>query len=103
MGFRTRVLKYSLIALIFVAMTIGNASATGSVHIIPEKTTGLAPGDTFTLTINVDSQEDYLRGIDAILNYDANTLKIVKITEDGIFGTDSLIIPGSGDDSHHLA
>ena len=102
MGFRTRILKYSLIALIFVAITIGNASATGYIHIIPEKTTGLSTGDTFTLTINVDAQGDYLKAIDTTLNYNADTLKIVKITEEGIFGTDMLALPGSEDDGYGI-
>ncbi len=100
MEFRTRVLKYSIIALIFATIAIGNVSAIGSVYIIPQKTTGLSTGDTFTLTMNVDSQEEYLKGIDTILNYDANTLKVIKITEEAIFGTDVLILPGIGDDGH---
>jgi hypothetical protein len=98
MGFKTWVLRYSIIALLLVMITIGNASATGSVYILPEMTTELSPGDTFTLTVNVDSQEDYLIGIESTLNYDPNTFKVVKLTEEGILGENILILPGSGDD-----
>jgi hypothetical protein len=98
MGFKTWVLRYSIIALLLVMITIGNTSATGSVYILPEITTELSPGDTFTLTVNVDSQEDYLKGIDSTLNYDPNTFKVVKLTEEGILGENMLILPGSGDD-----
>ncbi|WP_406662212.1 cohesin domain-containing protein [Methanolobus sp. ZRKC3] len=98
MNFRTGVLKYSIAVLLLLAITIGSASAAGYVYISPESPEGLSPGDTFTLSIIVDSQGNDLTAIGVSLNYDQNALKVTGLTEEGAFGTKMLVGPGSGDD-----
>jgi hypothetical protein len=62
-----------LVFSLFVAIGIGTAAATPSVSIHPELTEDLCPEQTFTVTVEVDSDTHNLRTLSLDLTYDDTT------------------------------
>ena len=85
--------SFGVILLIFCAslvIGIGAAAAAPSVSIDPIATTGLNQGNTFTVTVDVDSDTNDLRAVDMDLYYDPSALQVNSITEEGLLGTSIL-------------
>jgi hypothetical protein len=77
--------------LIFCAcfmVSIGLAAAAPSLSIDPALTNGLAPGDTFSVTVNVNSDGISLDGLEFKLAYDTTTLSVTDATYDGLMGAE---------------
>ncbi|RNI11868.1 hypothetical protein EFE42_09540 [Methanohalophilus sp. RSK] len=97
-GWVTSVTTLLILAACVLCMGIGSAAAQPSVSINPSDTTGLAPGDTFSVTVEVDSGADDLRALTMDLNYDSSVLMVNSITDHDLLGSSALVEPGSGDD-----
>nr|WP_319507559.1 S-layer protein domain-containing protein [uncultured Methanolobus sp.] len=55
------------------------------------------PGEHIQTTVKVDSDGYALNVINLQLNYDPSVITVGNITDNGLFGEDTLIVPGSGD------
>ena len=55
------------------------------------------PGEEFYTTVKVNSDGYALNNIALQLNYDTSAVIVTNITDEGLFGEDTLIVPGSGD------
>ncbi|WP_319507966.1 cohesin domain-containing protein [uncultured Methanolobus sp.] len=84
--------------LLVLMMAIGNASATASISISPESHTGLSPGETFSVDVDVNSGVDQLRAARIVLEYDSGAFEVIDIREGSLFVDKVLVAPGSGDD-----
>ena len=93
--------SFGVILLIFctsLVIGVGAAAAAPSASIDPVATIGLNPTDTFSVTVNVDSDTNDLRAAKVNLLYDSSALQVNSITEDGLLGGSILAAPGNGDD-----
>jgi Cohesin domain. len=90
--------KYTVMTLLVLMIAIGNASATASISISPESHTGLSPGETFSVDVDVNSGIDQLSAIHIVLDYDSNAFEVISITKGSLLENDALIEPESGDD-----
>ena len=75
----------------------GAPPAGPEVYVNPALTEDLCPGDTFTVTVEVDSDTFNLRAVSLDLVYNPAVLQVNTITENGLFAS-YLTEPGSGDD-----
>ncbi|WP_342305362.1 cohesin domain-containing protein [Methanolobus sp. ZRKC5] len=91
-------LRYSILTLLVLMAAIGSVSATASVFISPESHTGLSPGETFNVDINVESGVELLHAAHIKLHYDSAAFEVIDITKGSIFDSDLLVEPESGDD-----
>ena len=88
------------ILLIFCAcfmVGVGLAAAAPSVLVNPQ-TNEYDAGDTFQVTVDVNSDTENLRAVNLQLNYDASTLMVNSVTDEDLLGAGALVAPGSGDD-----
>ena len=92
------VVKYIVMTLLVLMIAIGNASATASISISPESHTGLSPGETFSIDVDVNSGVDQLRAARIVLEYDSGAFEVIDIREGSLFVDKVLVAPGSGDD-----
>ncbi|WMW22666.1 cohesin domain-containing protein [Methanolobus mangrovi] len=92
------IVKYTVMTLLVLMIAIGNASATASISISPESHTGLSPGETFNVNIDVNSGVSQLSAAHIKLDYDPNAFEVIGITKGSLFENDALIEPESGDD-----
>ena len=75
---------------------IGMASAAPSVSIDPQSTTGLSPGDSFSIDVYVNSDTYNLKACKVDLTYDASALTATAVTPGTLLGSPTLTEPGSG-------
>lgn len=68
------------------------------VMITPAASGPVSPGDTFQIEVEVDSADGDLRAVNLQLEYDPAVLMVNSITNEELFGTSTLLAPGSGDD-----
>ncbi|MDK2947398.1 MAG: hypothetical protein PWQ63_558 [Methanolobus sp.] len=88
------------ILLIFCAcfmVGVGLAAAAPSVSVNPQMNEYDA-GDTFQVTVYVDSDAENLRAVNLQLDYDPAVLMVNDITDENLLGAGALVAPGSGDD-----
>lgn len=88
------------ILLIFCAcfmVGVGLAAAAPSVSVSPQ-TNEYDAGDTFQISILVDSDVHDLRAVNLQLGYDPAALQVNSITDNNLLGANVLVAPGSGDD-----
>jgi len=97
---REKTLIRIIISLLVIAglgiVSIGMASAAPSVSIDPQSTTGLSPGDTFSIDVYVDSDTYNLKACKVDLTYDASALTATAVTPGTLLGSPALTEPGSG-------
>ncbi|WP_342305360.1 cohesin domain-containing protein [Methanolobus sp. ZRKC5] len=67
------------------------------VKITPATSGPVGPGDTFVVEVEVDSADENLRGVNLQLAYDPAVLMVNDVTNDELFGSDTLTI-SCGDD-----
>ena len=81
------------------AVLIPPAEPAGpEVKIVPATSGPVAPGDTFQVTVDVDSDAENLRAVNLQLDYDPTVLMVNDITNENLLGAGALVAPGSGDD-----
>jgi hypothetical protein len=88
------------ILLIFCAcfmVGVGLAAAAPSVSVDPQ-TNEYDAGDTFQVSILVDSDASDLRAVNLQLDYDPAVLQVNSITNNNLLGAGALVAPASGDD-----
>ena len=88
------------ILLIFCAcfmVGVGLAAAAPSVSVDPQ-TNEYDAGDTFQVSVLVDSDTSNLRAVNLQLDYDSAALTVNSITDENLLGAGALVAPGSGDD-----
>lgn len=88
-------------AILFIFCTCfivcsGLAAAAPSVSVGPQ-TNEYNAGDTFQITVAVNSNTSNLRAVNLQLGYDASVFQVMDITDQNLLGTDALLAPGSGD------
>ncbi|WMW22669.1 cohesin domain-containing protein [Methanolobus mangrovi] len=86
--------------LIFCAcfmVGVGLAAADPSVSVDPQ-TNEYDAGDTFQVTVMVNSDTDNLRAVNLQLDYDPAILSVNSVTDEDLLGAGALVAPGSGDD-----
>ena len=91
---------FTVMILIFTVsfvLGIGAAVASPSASIDPMVTSNLVQGDTFQVTVDVNSDTHYLREINMYMYYNSSALQVNSITEHGLLGSSILTAPGSGD------
>jgi hypothetical protein len=87
----------SLLAIIGLGIvSIGMTAAAPSVSIDPQSTTGLSPGDSFSIAVYVDSDTYNLKACKIDLTYNASALTATAITPGTLLGGLTLTEPGSG-------
>jgi len=88
-GLSALFLIFSLFATIGVSAV---TTASPKVYIDPALTENLCPGDTFTVTVKVDSDTYELRAVKLDLVYDTTKFKVNSATvEDDLFGADNYL------------
>ncbi len=90
-----------VIAVVLSDNTITLASpppGTGGVKVygFPTQTLVVAPGATFTFSVNIDSGSENLQFAHVELNYDKTNLTANTITSGNLLGADALAEPGNG-------
>ncbi|WP_340818554.1 cohesin domain-containing protein [Methanolobus sp. WCC4] len=94
----------SISLLIFCAcfmVGIGFAAAAPSLSINPELTDGLAPTDTFSVTVDVDSDGASLEAMAFKMAYDTSAFSVTSATYDGLMGpegSDVIVVKDFTDD-----
>jgi len=90
---KLRIVYASILMLIMLA-AIGTASAA-TVSVVPSSQNA-APGETFSVNVNIDSGSDNLQAAHVELNYDINVLTNVLFTPGSLIGSAILNEPGNG-------
>ncbi len=90
-------LKYSVLVLFAIIVTMGTVSAAASVFISPESNS-VSAGETFNVDVNINSGVDQLLGVHVQIDYEPTALEVVSITEEDLFINGALLEPMSGDD-----
>jgi len=85
--------------LLIICMGVTAASAQSVSVVSQTSTTDLCPGDQFTVTVDVDSGTQTLRGVFMDLTYDSTVFDVMSVTlEDDLFGAGNYMSIGAGDD-----
>lgn len=99
---------YFLIFCVLSLASIGNAAAEPSVSVIPASTIEQSPGDTFNISIHIDSANYNLRACRLDLIYNSSALTVISVIDRNLLGERILHSPDTcyvcdGEISHGLA
>ena len=82
--------KIFVLCMVLGAFGVGAAAAAPAVTISPASTTGLAPGDSFSVSISVNPDGAGVSSGDIRLSFDASVLEVTSLTKGDILGTNAL-------------
>ncbi|MEA1908202.1 MAG: cohesin domain-containing protein [Euryarchaeota archaeon] len=80
--------KIFVLCMVLGAFGVGAAAAAPAVTISPASTTGLAPGDTFSINIDVDPDGNGVASGQIDLSFDTAVLEVTGLAEGDMLGAD---------------
>lgn len=81
---------------LFLILAIASAGSAATIVSVSPQTQDVAPGGTFTFTVNIDSGTTDVQYAYVELNYDATNLTANSVAAGNLLGADALTEPGSG-------